>query len=265
MLSDKGLRLLQGRLDIPSLFIMGAVEGSLWLSEPVEVREAEQGGRQAVVALMKSEDGTAYVDAVCEPSCPSEAAEAVVSYVTREGQAIVVSSRPELIDDTVRSNPGIYLASQTAFLSMFVDERSLRSRPLEVHDVSIGLLDEHDLEAAEDLLSEWSEDAARRSRDLIMRGNALGAWHRERLVGIVGTYATTARWWYLGTLYVRQEFRGRGIGSALAELASREALRSAGEAVATVEVYNTTSRGLLARLGYRSASVDVVSLLQYRA
>ena len=264
MLSDKALRLVKDRLDMPSLFIMGAVEGSLWLSDLVEVKEAEQGDSRAVIALMRSEDGTAYIDVVCEPSCPPDVVDVVRDYVIKEGQAFIATSRPDLVDYVVLSDPRTYLASQTAFLSMYVDGKYLRPSRQGPPEVTISVLDEHDLEDAEDLLSEWSEEAARRSRDLVMRGTALGAWHQGRLVGIIGTYATTESWWYLGSLYVREEYRGRGIGTALAALASREALRSAGAAVATVEVYNVTSRGLLARLGYRAASVSTLSLLQYR-
>lgn len=264
MLSEDAVRALEGLRSMPALFILGALEGTLWLSELVEAREVGRGGDLAVVALMRSDEGS-FVDVACAAGCPREAADAVASYVAQEGEAFVVSSRPEVVDEAVRRDGRLYLASQTAFLTMAVDRQGFVEGPRRFPELAVTLLDEHDLEAAEDLLREWDESRARRARDLVMRGNAFGAWACDRLVGIVGTYATTTRWWYLGSLFVHPEYRGRGVGTQLTSEATKEALERAGEAVATVELGNVTSRGLLARLGYRAASVDLVALVQSRA
>ncbi len=266
LLSERATRLLERSLNMPSAFVMGALEGNLWLSELSEARELGRSDELAVVALMKSKiNDEKYVDVVCGLACPHETAEAVASYASQEGEVVVATSRPEVLDGALRADRRLYLGSQTVFLTMAVDRSSFLEAASRIPELSITLLDEHDLKAAEGLLMGWDEKKALQARDLVMRGIALGAWLQDRLVGIVGTYSTTTRWWYLGSLFVHPKFRGRGIGTRLASEVTKEALERAGAAVATVEAWNVTSMGLLARLGYRTTSVDVVAVVQSRA
>lgn len=252
-LTNEGLRLLRELMDMPSLLVLGALEGTLWLDELEEVRELEG---PSVVALMKSPyTGDTFIDVICRGRCGRKVLEVVFPYIQSVERAWVSPSDPSLVDALISS--GVRLGESLTFYVMRTDGASFRPSP-PPPGFSFTALDEHDLEAASSLLAGWDEVKGAQASDMVMRGNSYGAWAGERLVGIVGTYATTPDWWYLGNLFVDPEFRGRGVGRYLASLATAEALNSAREAYATVEYDNSVSRGLLARLGYRAHAVSTV-------
>ncbi|MGC9071920.1 MAG: GNAT family N-acetyltransferase [Acidilobus sp.] len=252
-LSSDGLRLLSQTMDMPSIFVLGALEGTLWLDELVEVREIEG---PSVVALLRSPySGEYYVDVVCGVRCGARVAEAVSSYLSSQDSAWVCSSDPSLIDEL--ASRGDKVEDTIVFNVMMVNAIGFRPAPRPAGFDFTGL-DEHDLEAARELLSSWGEERGAYATDMIMRGNAYGAWFEGQLIGIIGTYAATADWWYLGNLFVDPEFRGRGIGKYLASLATSMALQQSREAYATIEHDNSVSRATLSRLGYRTHATSLV-------
>lgn len=255
MLSKEGEKLLRDAMDMASLFLLGSIEGSQWLSSLEEVREVEGD----VVALQRSNYSEDYfIDAVCRSSC-SGAVKASADYLKAYGRAWVTTSSFGLIQDLVIG--GARLEDVIAYHVMEVDRASFRRFEGRPEFLYISTLDEHNIEELRDLLSRWDESRASWADDMIMKGLAVGAWDGDRLVGVAATYAITEGWWYLGSLFVDPEYRGRKVGISLSSAATEEALARAERSYITVEVSNTTSLAINSLLNYRSRGVSYVALM----
>ncbi len=256
-LTSEGLKLLSQAADLPSITVLGALEGTLWPEELVEVRELEG---PSVIALLRSRySGEYYINVVCSERCGKAVSEVVFSYLLSADSAWVVVSNPRLVDEMV--GLGARIGETLALHLMSVDAHSFRQAPRPAGFDFSGL-DEHDLGAASALLSSWGEDKAAAAPDMVMRGNAFGAWFENELVGIVGTVAMTSDWWQIGYLFVDPEFRGRGLGKYLASLVTSDALGRAREVFGVIEYDNAVARAILARIGYRSLSTSILVSLR---
>lgn len=255
MLSQDGLKLLRDTMDMPSIYLLGSLEGTQWLSSLEEVREVNGD----VVGLQRSNYSDDYfIDAVCRGAC-SGAPGAVMDYLRSYGRAWVSTSNFGLIQELVRG--GARIESLTAYHVMEVDRASFRRFEGKPDFIYFSTLDEHHIEDLRDLLSKWDELRAEWAEDMIMRGTAFGAWDGERLVGVAATYVMTEGWWYLGSLFVDPEYRSRKVGISLSSAATEEALARVEKAYVSVEVDNVTSLALNSLLNYRSRGISHLALL----
>jgi GNAT superfamily N-acetyltransferase len=255
MLSEDGVRLLRDTMDMPSLFLLGSLEGVQWLSSLEEAREANGD----VVGLQRSNYSEDYfIDVVCRGPCTG-ALGAALDYLRSYGRAWVSTSNFGVIQELVKG--GARVEGLTAFHVMEVDRASFRRFEGVPDFIRFSALDEHHIEDLRDLLSRWDESRAQWADDMIMRGTAFGAWDGERLVGVAATYAMTEGWWYLGSLFVDPEYRSRKVGISLSSVATEEALARVERAYITVEVDNITSLAINSLLNYRSRGVSYLALV----
>jgi RimJ/RimL family protein N-acetyltransferase/predicted N-acetyltransferase YhbS len=139
----------------------------------------------------------------------------------------------------------------------------------------IRALEEHDHAAVADLLRSLQPDAVHTEasiRHTIARANPraqLRDWVAEEGGAVVGYATSTAVWWRAGSaarawIGVRQDARGRGLGTSLARVVSEHVRRLAPASLITVSVEDDGGRFASAR-GFTVDRVDVVSALDPRS
>ncbi len=257
-LGEGQLRLLRETMDMASIFMLGQLEGTQWLSS---LEDLAAGDGWVVGVLRSNFSDDYFIDVVCS-RCDG-AAEELLRVLRDRGRAWANTSRLDLIQALLRTGD-VILEDVAAFHVMEVDRDTFRKFEGVPSFLSFSVLDEHNIEELRDLLFKWDEARAAMADDMIMRGTAIGAWDGDRLVAVAATYAVTDSWWYLGSLFVDPEYRGRKVGISMSSVATEEALARAGRAYISVEVDNVRSIAINTLLNYRPRALSYSVLLTAR-
>jgi RimJ/RimL family protein N-acetyltransferase len=168
-----------------------------------------------------------------------------------------VTCEPEHVD-TVLATHNVW-RPQT-MLRMQVTPESYREPP---QHVSVRRLIEAD---AHELNRLYNEESSRYTGRQIVEGIYFGAFHRTRLVAAAGTHIYSRREGVavVGNVFTDQDFRKRGLGTAVTAAVTSHLLESCSLIVLNVDPANRTARHVYEQLGYVEAGRLVEALATQR-